>query len=85
MVARMNFPENLLTSDADAAWITRGPDSSGVAGWLLWRDYMFLYEHTGYSSSVDSGIPVSTFLERFRAEDERYRQIFADLAARGYR
>ena len=81
----MDYPESHWLDDADAQWITEGPNSGGIAGWLLWREHMFRFEHSGPAGSVERGIPVATFLARHAPRDDaRFRAIVADLRARGF-
>ncbi len=66
---RMEPPDDLGYSTAEAHWITEGPNSGGIAGWLLHDGHMFEFRHEGHSGDVFAGIPVREWLA-LRAERE---------------
>jgi hypothetical protein len=51
---------------------------------VLWRGHLFLVEQEFSYGSIGRGIDAATFAAAYRgADDPRYRQIVAELDARG--
>ncbi len=58
----MRPPEHLDSSTAEASWLTEGPNSGGVAGWLLFAGHVFRFWNDFSSGEVEQGIPVAEWL-----------------------
>ncbi|HUQ98146.1 MAG TPA: hypothetical protein VM166_01750 [Gemmatimonadaceae bacterium] len=76
----MQPPDNLSTATAEKMWITWGPNSGGIAGWLLFQHHMFYFTDEGHAGSVEPGISVATWITRYRDE---HLDIATELVARG--
>lgn len=71
-------------ADVDGEWIVGGPDSGGVRLFVLWRGHLFYVERDYNSETIGTGTPAAVFAATFRQHDDpRYRDIVADLDARG--
>jgi hypothetical protein len=68
----------------DGRWVVGGPDSGGIRFFVLWRGHLFLVEQDFSSESIGRGTPAADFAAAYRGSDDpRYREIVADLDARG--
>ncbi len=76
----MQPPESLTQRTAEQYWITEGPNSGGIAGYLLFEGHLFAFRHDFGPIDVDRGIPVAQWLERYA---DRYPTIATDLKADG--
>ena len=73
----MQPPESLTPSTAERRFITEGPNSGGIAGWLLHEGHMFAFWQDFSSGGIDRGVPVAEWLAR---HGERHPKIAAVLA-----
>ena len=81
----MKPPDDIATIK-DADYLHEGPNSGGITGWYLWKGHMFYFVNEGHTGHIDPGVPVATWLARWRADsDVRIQAIVKDLAKRGYR
>ena len=70
--------------DCEGQWLVDGPNSGGVKFYVLWRGHLFLVEQEFSYGSIGRGIPAATFAAAHRGTDDpRYREIVAELDARG--
>ena len=74
----MKPPETLTPATAEERFITEGPNSGGIAGWLLHDGHMFSFWQDFGSGAVHTGIPVSEWLSRYAV---RHPTIAARLRA----
>jgi hypothetical protein len=73
-------PAHLGPRTAERLWITHGPNSGGIRGWLLWRGHLFAFENEGHTGTINSGIPISEFCGRYRdSHDGVLQQIIEDV------
>ncbi len=79
----MEPPAHLGPHTAEQTWITDGPNSGGIRGWLLWHGHLFAFENEGHTGTVQPGISVAAFLDRYgESHDRRLQQIVQDLRDR---
>lgn len=64
----MKAPETLTTATAEARFITEGPSSGGIAGWLLHEGHMFFFRQEFSSGEIHDGIPLAAWLERYAGQ-----------------
>lgn len=76
----MKPPPNLDTGTAEEYWLTEGPNSGGMEGWLLWRDHLFRFAHDFGWSGMEDGITIDAFLARYGdSDDPRVKAMVNDL------
>jgi hypothetical protein len=59
-------PAHLGPRTAERMWITEGPNSGGIRGWLLWRGHLFAFENEGPTGTIEPGMPIAEFCSRYR-------------------
>lgn len=69
-------PDGLTPANAQKRFITEGPNSGGIAGWLLNEGHMHQFYQDFGSGKVFDGVPIATWLERYA---ERHPDIAAVL------
>ena len=62
----MKAPENFNVQKADKYWITEGPNSGGIEGWMLWKDHLFSFQSDYTSPLIGEGLSRSEFTHRYR-------------------
>ena len=69
-------PPHLWQGNAEKFWITDGPNSGGIRGYLLWQGHVFRFEDEGHTGHVEPGVPVEAFVAMHRqSPDDRLREI----------
>lgn len=64
----MKAPEHLTQSTAERYWITEGPNSGGIAGYLLYEGHVFPFRHEWGPIDVYAGVAIAEWIERYGAE-----------------
>ncbi|MAS96606.1 MAG: hypothetical protein CMO55_25740 [Verrucomicrobiales bacterium] len=76
----MKPPENLSTQTAEKYWVTEGPNSGGMEGWLLRGEHVFRFANDFGWSGIEDGITIDAFLDRYRdTDDPRLKAMVDDL------
>ncbi len=80
----MKPPAELSQSSAERVWITDGPSSGGIRGWLLYAEHLFPFWHEGPTGGVGDGLRIADFRAAHAGTDEpRLRAVVDELCALG--
>lgn len=74
----MTFPENLGLPDVTQYWVTRGPNSGGIEGWLLYDSHVFSFLHDG-AFTVGDGVPAKVWLEAHSSAEPKIAAAVQEL------
>lgn len=76
----MRPPDELTQETAERRWITEGPNSGGIAGYLLYQGHLFAFRQDYGPPDIDRGLSIAEWLERYA---ERYPDIARELKPDG--